>query len=405
MKWILSAIAGFGALGLALIGTPPRTGHPPGEVATIVRAELIVRSSYQGHLESRHVVSVASRFEGQATVIELAPEGSRVVPGDLLVQFDTADESRAIVEARTNVTLRSAELEALIEAEHPVQLLELSQQIEEARRLVAAESEFLEISLELAVDDLVSPAELAAQRTKVAAAAERLAALERRLQLTRDHAQPLERRRAQALVEAALSELARVERQMASATLLSPSSGVVVYQPIHIDGELRPARVGDGLYANQPFLLILDFSDLVVRMVVPESERSAVAAGNPVLVQPLANAGAVLHGEVEQISDLALPVAGYPAELRYFRATVRLLGQPSGLRPGMSVIAQVVTYHAEDAIVIPRRAVRFVDGRVSAEVVRSDGSTESRDLALGQASECCFEIADGVAVGERVRLW
>jgi multidrug efflux pump subunit AcrA (membrane-fusion protein) len=406
MKWqallsgVVAVFVGFGLIDRRPAATPAET-----ELGEITRGSLVVRSVHQGHLESRHVVTVASRFQGAAVLVELAEEGSTVAPGDLLVRFDTSGEQRDLLQYRTEVTLRAAELAKLIDAEQPIALLERAQQVEEMRRSLAAEARFLAESVELAEEQLVSAAEVARQREKVEGLRQRLAAQESSLELLRAHSHPMERRRAEATLATAREELARAERQIDNATILAPSAGVVVYQPLHLDGEYRTARVGDSVFSNQTFMQILDFSDLVVRIAVPEAERGSVHPGSPALVQPAAHPEIRLAGEVEEISSIAQALPGQPSWQRFFRAAIRLEGGHPQLHPGMSALAHVVTYQAENALQIPRRGVRFAAGEATAHVIAGDGGHELRKLTLGPASECCFEVLAGVESGERVALW
>lgn len=373
------------------------------DTGTVTRGELVVRTVYEGRLASRNVVSVASRFQGSATVLRMAEEGARVEAGDLLVQFETSESERAVLKYRTEVTLNSAEFEKIVRGEQPMEIMKLSNEIAETRRSLSAEEQYLKDSLELARDELVSAAEVAEQNGKVEALRQRLKALEANLELTRSYLHPMETKRAEATLAAAADELERAQRQVENGTILASSAGVVVYQPLHIAGEYRTVRVGDSVYANQPFLMILDLSDLVIKVAVPEAELGAVSPGNAVLIQPTAYPEVRLAGEVEQVSGIAQSLPDRPAWQRYFRATIGVREGHRSLRPGMSVVAHVVTYHAENALRIPRRAVRFEDG--TATTVLVDGSTRrTRELALGPAAETHFEVLDGVDEGDRVLL-
>jgi membrane fusion protein (multidrug efflux system) len=177
----------------------------------------------------------------------------------------------------------------------------------------------------------------------------------------------------------------------------------VVHQPLHVGGEYRTVRVGDSVYANQPFLMILDFSDLVVKIAVPEAELGTVRTGNPVLIQPTAYPDVRLAGVVEQVSEIAQSLPDRPASQRFFRATIGVRESHPLLRPGMSVVAQVVTHQRPDALRIPRRAVRFEGGSATTTVIE-DGRRVLRNLELGHAGETHFEVLSGVVEGERVLL-
>jgi multidrug efflux pump subunit AcrA (membrane-fusion protein) len=71
------------------------------------------------------------------------------------------------------------------------------------------------------------------------------------------------------------------------------------------------------------------------------------------------------------------------------------------IRPGMSVVAHVVSQVTEGAVLIPRRAVRWDAGQASAQVLSGE-SRQWRDLDLGGANETHYEVLAGAEPGDRV---
>lgn len=405
MKWLgLFGVAAFLTLAIGVIDRSVSEDEATSpEIGEVSRGELVVRTAHEGRLESRKVIPVASGLQGPAAILKLTDEGVRVEEGDLLVAFDTTDHERESLRFQTEVTVASAELEKLVEGRHPMEMAELRNEIAETRRSLDSEEQYLRDSRELARDNLVSPAEIAQQEGKVEGLREKLSGLRSKLELTRDHLHPMEVRRAEARLEEAREELARARRQLDHGRVVAPGPGVVVYQPLHIAGEFRTVRVGDTVYANQPFMKILDFSDLVVQIAVPEAELGTVREGNPVMIQPSAYPEERIPGRVERVSEVAQTLPDKPSWQRYFRATIGVLENHPRLRPGMSVVAQVVGYRATDVVKIPRRAVRFDGDAPTVRVVEGDEAV-TRELTLGQAGERHFEVLDGVEAGERVLL-
>lgn len=390
-------------VGIALGDKHVAAGTPDPETARVSTGELIVRTAYEGRVHSRNVVTIASSFQGAATIVELREEGAEVEAGDLLVRFDTADSERQLLKYRTDVTLNTAELDKIRNGQQPMEILKLENEIADVRRSLAAEERYLSDSRELAADNLLSPAEIAEQEGKVETLRRKLEYLDANLERTRTYLHPMATKRAQATLSAAREELARAQRQLDNGTIFAPSAGVIAYQPQHVAGEYRTVRVGDSVFANQPFLLILDFSDLVVKISVPESELAAVELGHPALIQPTAYPDVRLAGEVEQVSGVAQPLPDKPSWQRFFRATIGVRDSHPLLRPGMSVAAQVVNYQVSDALLVPRRAVRFDDG-IATVVVVGGPRAGRRQVVLGEAAETHFEVLGGAFEGERVLL-
>ncbi len=401
---VLLAATAVAALVVGLDARDPAFSANQGQqLATVERGDLVVRQPYEGRIDSRNVISVASRIQGQATVVELVAEGSQVAPGDLLVRFDGAEIEADLTRQRTDLTLRSAELRKLRDGDHPMALRKLRGQIAEQRRALSNEQAYLADSVELANEQLLSEAEVKEQKAKVDATARRIQGLEADLAVTEETLHPIAIERAKASYDAARMTLDRAERRLAGVEVRATTAGVVAYRQLHLDGTYRSVRVGDSVYANQPLMQVLDFFDLVVHITIPESEVSAVHEGNLVLVHPTAYKDIAIDGVVEHVSGLAQTLPNKPSWQRYFRATLSISDQHPLLRPGMSAVNQVITHHETGVLLIPRRAVRFVDGQPLASVVTRNG-VELRDLVLGARGERQFAVVEGVQAGERVVL-
>jgi multidrug efflux pump subunit AcrA (membrane-fusion protein) len=73
------------------------------------------------------------------------------------------------------------------------------------------------------------------------------------------------------------------------------------------------------------------------------------------------------------------------------------------IRPGMSVTTYVVSHYKKTAVLIPRRAVSWDQGKALARIV--NGHTNStRQLTLGPANDTYYEVLNGVEPGEEVLI-
>jgi HlyD family secretion protein len=136
----------------------------------IVRAKkepFVVWASYQGQLESNTVSTIMSGFHGTATIIHIAPEGVRVSKGDVLVRFDSSALERELVKLERDVTLASLELNGLEKAELPLELKNIESDLTKAKLDYETESQYLEESINLAKEGLVSDQEVKKQKLKV----------------------------------------------------------------------------------------------------------------------------------------------------------------------------------------------------------------------------------------------
>lgn len=368
---------------------------------TISTGPLRVWTTYSGKLEARRVEIIMSKFQGIATIVELAPEGVAVEPGDLLVRFDSSQVERDLLKLQRDYQLAKTDLERLEKAEQPLELQDLEAQRLEAKLQFEAERQFLEDSRALLEEGLLSEQEIEQQRLKVEQLRAALSKLEQRISLTREFLHPAALARARATLSAAEQELALARQQLENCTVTSPVSGTVVYRPLHVGGEFRTVRVGDNLYRNQPFMSIPDMRDLIVELLVPEAELARVQPGAEALVSPLSYPDLRLRGRVESVGSMAVSAVERPGFQRFFRAVVGLQETDPRLRSGMSVQAEILSYERTNAVLVPRAFVEFEDG--VAWVRPASGSESRRQVKLGWGDLRNFEVLEGLTPGEQIR--
>ena len=379
-------------------------GNPDGPGATLTTASngtLRVWSSYPGKLEARKVEISLSRFNGSATIVELAPEGQLVQRGDLLVRFDSSQVERDLLKLERDYALAATDLERMEKAELPLELRDLQAQLLESQGKYESEKQYLEDSRQLVAEDLVSPQELELQRQKVDELKAKMDKLSVQLELTSRYLHPSALARARATLASSEQEMKLARTQFSNCTVVAPSDGVVVYRPLNVGGEFRTARVGDSIFKNQPFMILPDMRDLVVECQIPEAELARVQTGREVTITPISFPELALRGRVETVGSMASTVADRPAWQRYFRAVVGLQDNDDRLRSGMSVTAQVLTYQCEDALLLPRAAVRR-EGEQAYALVQKNGRPERRNLTLGWADLQHYEVRAGLQAGETV---
>lgn len=371
-------------------------------LAAVTEGALAVWSPYQGKLEARRVEVILSKFNGSATIVDLAPEGSPVKKGDLLVRFDSSQVERDLLKLQRDYALAKSDLERIENAELPLELRDLEAQLLEAQSLYESERQYLEDSRELLKEDLVSEQELEQQKLKVEQLQAKMEKLQTQLTLTREYLHPSALERARATLASAEQELKLARKQLDNCTVLAPADGVVVYRPLNVGGEYRTARVGDLLFKNQPFMIIPDMRDLVVECQIPEAELSRVEAGREVYITPLSYPGLQLRGRVETVGSMATVMLDRPGWQRFFRVVIGLDTADDRLRSGMSVQAQILSYHNPKALLVPRAAVRMEGEQPYA--LLPGRPPEKRLLKLGWADLKNFEVLDGLQAGEEVEL-
>jgi HlyD family secretion protein len=396
-RWITISIL----LMVLFFGTAVNPSSPGIKTTTVTKAPFAVWSVYQGRLNARRSVMIMSRFRGNATVIELAPEGTRVSKGDVLVRFDSATLEREVLKLKRDCALAKSELDSLEHAELPLELRDIEMSLMEIRASLRAEQQYLKASIQLAKEGLVSDPEIKQQKLKVAEVKTQLETLAQKKQLTQKYIHPSALKRAHVKLASAQQELKLAEQQLQNSVVLAPSDGVVIYKTLPIATDFRTIRIGDSVYPNQPFMLLPDMDDLVVHCEVPEMEFARIQEGKDAFIQSLAYPGVKIPGTVESVDPIARSLPGQPAWQKFFHVVIGLKDVDSRLRLGMAVTTHILSYYNSNAVVIPRTAVKWEAGRAFAKLL-SGSFQQTRQLTLGLGNEKHFEIIEGLTPGDEV---
>jgi HlyD family secretion protein len=205
-------------------------------------------------------------------------------------------------------------------------------------------------------------------------------------------------RRAEKLVNSAEVKLTRT-------VMYAPRPGIVVYATAS-NGSTEKVQLGMIPYQGQPILYLPDLSQMVVDTQVNEIDIGKVKEGRPVDVRLEAYPGAVFQGTVLEISSLAKmksSAAGVSSGIKAFDVTVLVEGQDPRLKPGLTVVLDIVVDHQEDVLSVPLRAVTARRGEHVVYVAKS-GRIEERTVELGLSNEHIVIVKQGLAPGERVLL-
>lgn len=391
-------VVAVGALAVAHARRNPDTTS----LYEVQRDAMVIWSQYQGTVHSVHEQPVFSHLSQRVPVTHLVEEGTLVKPGDVLVQFDRVDLERQMSELDKEFVLAKATLESLEKAELPLAMAELESELEESRVEHRREEELYRNTIHLKEQELVASYEVEQQRLRMEGLAKRIQRIEQRKSINQEIVHPLQLRRSRAALASAERKLEIARTQLSNAVIRAESPGMIVYQPVHIDGEFRTIREGDAMARNQKFMMVADMERLEVTCHVPEAQLSQVAMDNAVVITPLAFPHLRLKGKVYRVGTMAHAVVGKPSWQRFFTVQVRLEESHERLRSGMSVYAQILSYQRPDALLVPRAYVDWVRDEPFCLVKEDGHPTQRRNLELGAANAEMFEVTGGVREGERL---
>lgn len=193
----------------------------------------------------------------------------------------------------------------------------------------------------------------------------------------------------EAKVTQAEANVKNYEAQLAKTILSSPINGVVTRQD---------AKVGEIVAANTVIASVISAAKFQIEADIPEADIVKLKIGAPAEIALPAFprqifAGKIIFiGEAEKIID----------EVIYYEVKIAFdKDPPEGIKPSMTADVIIQAEAKEDALIIPREAVRRVRGKMVVEVAANDLIWE-REVETGLRSDTMIEILSGLSEGEKV---
>jgi len=428
VKWPITAVLLAALLAMVFWRSPADTAL----TTTVTRGELTATLTSSGTLKPIQSITYRSPIPGRDIEIrELAPEGSKVNEGDLLVRLDTTDLEVEL--ARLRQELRQAQMDQQVaegewdEAGAEVKAVtegEGALTVEEARTTLLRAQKKAErlreeyASLRPLLDKgFITRDELARTSDQLEQAEDELNFARRRADVVVQLSHPREQKRAALQLSQKASQLGlartRVQEMALRVTTLSRliegctiharGPGMVVYEELLTANPRRKLRVGDRVFATQGIVTIPEVNRMLVEASVSEAEVHRVSAGQTAIVRVEAFPDLTLTGRVTRVGALASASAARPFDDKRFDLIITLDPTTAELRPEMSIRADVIVGGRQDVVLVPVTAIFNQDGHQVVYLETFSGA-EARQVKIGQSNDRVAEVTSGLREGDRVRL-
>jgi HlyD family secretion protein len=193
---------------------------------------------------------------------------------------------------------------------------------------------------------------------------------------------------AQARVEEAEANV-RLSRDRIAHDIISAPMGGTIYD--------LPARAGSFLNAGDPVASIGKLDPVRVRVYVDEPELGRVAAGQHVRITWDALPGREWTGVVEKRPTEVIALGS-----RQVGEVLCTIGNPMReLVPGTNVNAFILTQVVENALTIPKAAVRR-DGTIGVFLLQKDNTLKWEPILTGASDALRVEVVKGLADGDAI---
>jgi multidrug resistance efflux pump len=297
----------------------------------IVRATGIVQAVRSYTVRVPQLAQQVTGRTPQVTLTALVPNGTSVMKGHILAEFDQTaqiDDARDAKAKLNEFEHQLAEKRALVHSDSVTRVAEIRE----------AEVELGKAELQLQRGPVLAELERKKNEIKAASARERLAGL-RKSHEYRINAEAATIRVLELKCERQKVVTERLDTNIASLTVKAPHDGMVALENVWRSGSMGPPQVGDQLWPNQPVLRVFDPAEMIVETQVNEPDVAVLAAMSRAKVHVDAYPSAVFDAHLESVSPVA--TAGLESPVKSFSARFRIAQVDPRLLPDLSVAMEI----------------------------------------------------------------
>lgn len=205
-------------------------------------------------------------------------------------------------------------------------------------------------------------------------------------------------------LEDAETELAEYESDLEQLEVHAPHAGIVYYGMSQRGSWSTAATVerklipGGKLTMHEIAMTVVDPEEVRLRVMTPEDKVGDLEPGQVAEITLKSDPDSKRRGEVVSVSSI-------PYSDQTFDTTISI--RPAGegdegrrLVPGLKADAEVVVYRNEDALTLPKAAVKEDDGTSTVTLVGG----KKREIEVGRTSGDRIEVLEGLSEGDKVVL-
>ena len=401
---VVVAVGLAAAMAMAVPRLPEKSSGTP--TARVVRGALKLNVHATGELRAgRTVTLVTPPVGGMLRIVHMVPTGMSVKSGDVLMEFDPADQQYALEQARTD--LAEAEQEIVkMKADREVQLAQ------DAVELLTARFDVRRAELDTLANEFVAAIDAQKNVLSYEEAKRRLAQLEEDVK-SRSETSSASLQVVQEKLNKARMAMQRAQQVIQSLVLKAPADGIVSAKEnrdasggMFFWGMVLPEyRQGDSVWPGRPVIDLIENGKMELRAKIDESDRTNLVEGQVADVSVDALPGRTFKARVGALSGLATrgsffePTASVS---RLFDVIFQFDTQEPSLKAGASARVFIEGREVPNVLHVPRQAV-FAKAGKNHVFVKVGDRFEPRDVKVVQRTESRIAI-EGVDEGIEIAL-
>jgi len=336
------------------------------------------------------VPRMAGQPGGQLIITGLASSGSRVQPGDLLVEFDRQNQIRNALDRRAEFLDLEEQIKKKL-AEQDAARARDDTEMEQGRNAVE------KARLEMRRNEVVSRIDAEKNKQALEESEAKLKQLQATYQLKRT-ADKADLRILEIRRDRSGNAMRYAEGNAEKMAIKSPIQGLVVINSIWKGGSMGEVQEGDEVRPGSPIMQVVNPKSMEVRARVNQADVPFLRVGQTSEFRLDAFPNLVFRGKLERISAMG-SASSMNAYVRTFSAVFSVEGNDSNLLPDLAAAVDAEMDRIPGALVVPRDAVFTEDGKTYVKVQRA-GAWDQRPVKVLTENNVEAVLESGVAPGD-----
>jgi HlyD family secretion protein len=369
-------------------------------VAKVRTAEFVISVRTRGEVRSVRSELLTAPQVPSPRIVRLAESGRPIKKGEVVVEFDAAQQEQTFLENNTRVRTVDSEI---------VQTKASHRMTDEADGMskMTAEYNLERAKLEASKAEVLSEIEGAKNRIDVGISEGELDQV-RTVINAHKVAQEADLTRLTQRKDKTLRDTERAKSYLSKMVIRAPIDGIVNILPnFRSSGSFGsappPFKEGDNAWTGAVIAEIPDLSNMRIELKLEEVDRGKLKVGQSAKVRVDAIPDKEFDAELDWISPIAaVNFRGFSQE-KSFPARATLKSVDPRLRPGMSATAEIVIESERDRLLIPLRA-SFTSGGKPAVYIQKGEQFVLRTIEVGKRNEREIVVTKGLEPGETVAL-
>jgi HlyD family secretion protein len=364
-----------------------------GPFVKTLRVTGLVESIRFHNIAAPRLVGATGPGSNTLIITRLRPSGTRVEPGQLLVEFDRQNQLKAAMDRRSEyrdfdeqIRKKRAEHEQL-RAKDDTELKVAANAVEHAQLEMKKNVYLGRIDQEKNAQRLE---ESQAKQQQLIATFD----LKRRAEQAELRILEIQRDRAYKAMKAAEDNATRM-------VVTSPIPGMVVLRMVWRGGGQVEIQEGEEARPGMPIMQVVDPAAMQVRVKVNQADVHLMQVGQAARISLDAYPDLRFQGRVEQVTPVGT-TSMLTTRVRNFVAIVSVQGSHPQLLPDLSAAVDVELARTDNVVVVPRDAIAR-DGDAATVRVQDDETIRSRAVTLGAMNDHEAIVESGLEPGAVVQ--